>query len=126
MRRTLYLMLVVVAAGLMTLTITGCEVVATGPEPPQARVYYYYPDCEVYYEPALGFYFWYDHGEWHRDRDLPHRFVLEPGRRVEIHLDTDRPYLMHQRIRAEFPGHEEHEEHEHHERREDHHDRDWH
>lgn len=89
------------------------------PGPPVAVAgydYYYYPDEEVYFYPATGVYFWFGGGGWHSGGRLPAGYVLHD--RVNVRLDSLRPYEHHGELRARYPGHrgggrfEEREEHE--------------
>lgn len=38
--------------------------------------YYYYPEANVYYNPAGNNYSYYDQGNWHTDQNLPRTIIL--------------------------------------------------
>jgi hypothetical protein len=101
-------LLCVVAASMLT----GCyyEEPAYPPQPPPPPYgvayydYYYYPDEEVYFYPATGVYFWFGGGGWHEGRHVPHGYVLHDRDRVNVHLNTPRPYERHEEIRGRYPA----------------------
>jgi hypothetical protein len=96
--------------------LVGCVVQAPPPPPgpppgpPVAAVgydYYYYPDEEVYFYPATGVYFWFGGGGWHNGPHLPAGIVLHA--RVNVRLNTPRPYEHHEDMRSRYPAHGPHE-----------------
>ncbi len=78
---------------------------AAYPPPAAAYTYEYYPDSEIYYEPTAQIYFWFDGGSWHHDHLLPRTFDVGRERHVSVRLNTNQPWTMHERVRAEHPGH---------------------
>ena len=77
-----------------------------GPPGPPVAVgydYYYYPDEEVYFYPATGVYFWFGGGIWHNGPHLPPTIVLHD--RVNVHLNSARPYEHHAEMRTRYPAH---------------------
>jgi hypothetical protein len=73
--------------------------------PAPVYTYYYYPDAEVYFEPATQIYFWFDGGGWHRDHVLPPTVVLQRQSPVTVQLNTAVPWTMHDHVRSAHPGH---------------------
>jgi hypothetical protein len=74
---------------------------------PAGYDYYYYPDSEVYFYPSASIYFWHDHDHdrWVQGRELPRQYRVDDRNRVSLHLHTDRPYTVHDQVRAEHPWH---------------------
>lgn len=62
--------------------------------------YYYYPDAEVYFDPGLSLWFWYDGRIWARGRHLPRHYQVDEGHRRHFRSDAVRPHELHDRIRA--------------------------
>lgn len=91
--------------------MAGCVYEGPPPPPPPPGPpvvgydYYYYPDEEVYFYPATGIYFWFGGGGWHSGRHLPGGYRLHEEARVNLHMNTSRPYEQHEQIRARYPGH---------------------
>ncbi len=88
--------------------LAGC--VEEGPPPPPGMVvvgydYYYYPNDEVYFYPETGVYFWFVGDGWHSGRHLPQGYAVHDEGRVNVHLNTRRPYEQHEQIHAQYPRH---------------------
>lgn len=66
--------------------------------------YYYYPGCNVYYQPAARMWFYLDGGNWRFGAQLPAAIRVDFGRAVAVQLDTDRPYLYHEKVVAYYPA----------------------
>lgn len=74
------------------------------PHPYVVRTYHYYPDAEVYLDPARDVYFWRDpSGAWMNGRRLPNRVRPSMSRFVEVTIDTDEPYRTHERVAHDHP-----------------------
>ena len=98
-RRFLKLALGVGAAGL-TMGLGGCVVPAPlppGAGPVRPYDYYYYPDVNVYFAIASGFYYYPYRGRWFRRRRLPRHIVLTPRYRRPIFVGHPRPYRLNRR-----------------------------
>lgn len=86
------------------------------------RVYYFYPEVEVYYRPADRMWFYTDRGAWRMSVELPTSVRIDLGHNVQLSMTTDRPferhrevvvyypraYFTHVRIKGPPPGHAEH------------------
>ncbi len=59
--------------------------------------YYYYPSVDVYYQLRSGDYFYRrDHnGRWLHARTLPPNFRLERRDRIDLRMDSNRPWERH-------------------------------
>jgi hypothetical protein len=66
--------------------------------------YQYYPDIEVYYDPARGCYFWFETGYWRTGYALPPRISVANYVAVTIELDSPEPYHQHGKVKADHPG----------------------
>ncbi len=102
--------------------------------------YYYYPEADVYYRADTHTWFYLEGRNWRTARQLPPGIRVDFGRSVALRLDTDRPYIYHERVVAyyphtyftrvryrdhdnhwhEAPGHDRHDDHDHHDDRHDH------
>ena len=79
--------------------------------PPWARrhwyhrsyAYYFYPGANVYYRPADHVWFYLDGGNWRFGVRLPDPIRLDFGRAVSLTLESDRPYLFHDRVITYYP-----------------------
>ncbi|MBI2511439.1 MAG: hypothetical protein HYV96_05635 [Opitutae bacterium] len=85
------------------------------------RVYYFYPEAEVYYRPTDRMWFYADHGAWRTSIELPVWVRVDLGHNVQLTMTTDRPferhrdvvvyyprsYFTHVRIKGPPPGHDE-------------------
>ena len=69
------------------------------------HAYQYYPQSEVYYEPARGSYFWYEAGGWQVGVRLPEHIRLDSSGQVTLDMDSDQPYRYHDAVRAQYGGH---------------------
>ncbi|HVM51441.1 MAG TPA: hypothetical protein VMU04_25645 [Candidatus Acidoferrum sp.] len=71
---------------------SGCAggTYATGPY--SYYDYDYYPDLNVYYYPAGGYYNWYQGGVWHTGRHLPPRYTLAHSHHERLRFRTNRPW----------------------------------
>lgn len=61
------------------------------------ETYYYYPDVEVYFNPANRYYFWYTDGDWHYGLMLP-GWIRVSSDPVELRLLAGKPYYRHDEI----------------------------
>ena len=93
--------------GCVMLFIAGC---ATHEEAgyhsgPYASMYdyYYYPGYDVYYYPSGGVYYWYSSGRWASGPRLPRTIVVENAPRVNVQLNTARPYTQHTWVKQHYP-----------------------
>ncbi len=66
--------------------------------------YYYYPGCDVYYRPSDHMWFYLDGGAWRFGARLPDHIRVDFGRAVSLSLETDRPYMYHERVVAYYPA----------------------
>ncbi len=109
MTRSVLVVLALVAGSFTLLYGTGCEihdgVVTAGVSTNGYYDYDYYPDSEVYFYPSGNVYYWQDHNNWHHGRDLPRNFDVHNQRHTPLHLNTARPYELHNQTRAQYPGH---------------------
>ncbi len=69
----------------------------------RSYAYYYYPGADVYYRPADHVWFYLDGGAWRFGARLPDHIRLDFGRAVSLTLESDRPYLFHERVVAYYP-----------------------
>lgn len=67
-----------------------------------AREYVYYPDGGFYYAPRTKTWFWQADGRWQYGLSLPERFWDASGYGVNLRLQTDLPYLEHERVFAHY------------------------
>jgi hypothetical protein len=58
------------------------------------RKYEYYPDNNVYYDPARKLYFYLQGDGWKTSVALPTSIRLNLGKSTSLELDTDLPYKM--------------------------------
>ena len=82
------------------------------PEPPpwarrhwyhHSYAYYFYPGANVYYRPADHVWFYLEGGNWRIGARLPNHIHMDFGRAVSLSLESDRPYLFHERVVAYYP-----------------------
>lgn len=57
--------------------------------------YVYYPEHQVYYEPARNAWFWLDDGRWRFGASLPVGMMSISGPGVSLFMTTARPYEQH-------------------------------
>lgn len=67
-----------------------------------AREYVYYPDGGFYYAPRTKTWFWQADGGWQYGLSLPERYWDASGYGVNLRLQTDLPYLEHERVFAHY------------------------
>lgn len=65
--------------------------------------YNYYPDAEVYFDPARQLYFFFKANEWFARAMLPSDIQVRIGNAVTVDLDTERPYEFHDDVRRVYP-----------------------
>lgn len=65
--------------------------------------YYYYPGYDVYYRPADRVWFYLDGGNWRFGARLPNNIRVDFGHAVSLKLETDRPYVYHQKVVTYYP-----------------------
>lgn len=66
------------------------------------REYVYYPDGGFYYAPRTKTWFWQADGRWQYGLSLPERYWDASGYGVNLQLQTDLPYLEHERVFAHY------------------------
>ena len=66
--------------------------------------YYYYPGCDVYYRPSDHMWFYLESGGWRLSARLPDGIRIDFNRAVPLKLETDRPYLYHDKVVAYYPA----------------------
>jgi hypothetical protein len=67
-----------------------------------AREYVYYPDGGFYYAPRTKTWFWQADGRWQYGLSLPERYWDASGYGVTLLMQTDLPYLEHERVFAHY------------------------
>lgn len=70
----------------------------------RSRAYYYYPGCDVYYRPSDHMWFYLEGGGWRVGTRLPEGIRIDFGRAVSLKLETDRPYLFHEKVVTYYPA----------------------
>lgn len=66
--------------------------------------YYYYPGCDVYYRPSDRVWFYLEGGSWRFGARLPDRIRVDFGHAVSLKLESDRPYVYHERVVTYYPA----------------------
>ena len=69
---------------------------------PNQREYVYYPGGGFYYAPRTRTWFWPEGGEWAHGLSLPEQFWDASGYGVNLALETDLPYLEHEKVFAHY------------------------
>ena len=89
--------------------LTGCvyDPVYYGPPPhahyhPYYYDYYYYPSARVYFQFSTGYYFYFTNGHWVRARALPSHIHIDPHDRVQLRIDSDKPYSRQSEHRKQY------------------------
>lgn len=67
------------------------------------HAYYYYPGCDVYYRPADRMWIFLDGGKWSVGASLPGTVRLDLSSSISLEMDTDRPYIHHEKVRSFYP-----------------------
>lgn len=87
------------------------EIGPPGPPPWAARhwyrrnhAYYYYPGYAVYYRPADRMWFYLDGGTWRLGARLPGHIHVDFDRAVSLNIESDRPYVYHERVVTYYPS----------------------
>lgn len=98
----------------LSVLLTGCvyDPIYYGPPPhtsyhPHYYDYYFYPSVQVYFHFTTGFYYYLDGRTWIRTRVLPPHIHIDTRDRVQIRIDSDKPYLKlpeHTRIYKPKPN----------------------
>ena len=92
----------------------GGEPTPSGGPPPHAPAhgyrakykYHYYPSSQVYFDIDRRTYFYMEGAAWRMSVSLPDRLRVELGGRVEIDMDSDRPYTEFEHHKMKYPpGH---------------------
>lgn len=65
--------------------------------------YRYYPDVSVYFDAGRGLYFYLFSGSWKFSTRLPGDLSGRLGSSVFIEMDSDKPYIEHDRHKAKYP-----------------------
>ena len=71
---------------------------ATGDVP-----YAYYYDVEVYYQPVIKIYWWFNGTVWVSGPRLPLTIVLREDARVMVNLHDTEPWKQHELVRKQHP-----------------------
>lgn len=69
---------------------------------PNQREYVYYPSGGFYYAPRTRTWFWPEGDEWAHGLSLPEQFWDASGYGVNLALETDLPYLEHEKVFAHY------------------------
>ncbi len=69
---------------------------------PVVHTYHYYRDAEVYFDPLSTLFHYFSGGEWRASAQLPAGINIDLKAFVDIPLDTDRPYLFHDRVIEQY------------------------
>ena len=122
MKREIQTLVLGSMAGVALLYTSGCVVREDRPrysgrvygERVVVYQYQYYPSVEVYFYPQRQTYFWFEAGGWRSGPRVPARFQLVE-RPVAVELNSDRPYVFHETVRAKHPpgkakGHDDKDE----------------
>ena len=93
---------IVIVAIVLVVAVHGCvyDPVYYGPPSyseyhPHYYDYYYYPSAGVYFQFTTGYYYYRGHDRWVRVRKLPPNVYIDPRDRVQIRIDSEKPYLRH-------------------------------
>lgn len=70
----------------------------------RSHAYYYYPGCDVYYRPADRVWFYLDGGNWRIGAQLPTSIRVDFNRAVPLNLESDRPYVYHEKVVTYYPA----------------------
>ncbi len=70
----------------------------------RSHAYYYYPGCDVYYRPDDKVWFYLEGGTWRVAAQLPTNIRIDFGRSVSLTLETDRPYVYHEKVVRYYPA----------------------
>ena len=65
--------------------------------------YYYYPDSYVYFDVGRRVYFYYGDTRWQVSVSLPTAIHIDLTDRVELEMDSDRPYQYHPDVVGKYP-----------------------
>ena len=65
--------------------------------------YDYYPEAQVYFDPARQLYFFMQANRWASRATLPPEINVRIGSRVIVQMDSERPYEFHDEIRRYYP-----------------------
>jgi hypothetical protein len=68
------------------------------------RQYQYYPEAQVYFDPARQLYFFMQANHWLAKAFLPPDIRVRVGTPIMVELETDTPYEYHDRVRDYYPG----------------------
>lgn len=66
------------------------------------REYVYYPGGGFYFAPRTRTWFWQEQGQWQHGLSLPEQFWDASGYGVNIVLESDLPYLEHEKVFAHY------------------------
>lgn len=75
------------------------------PEPPplgSAFRYRYFPRVQVYFSPDRACYYWREAGRWRTGKQLPAGITFRAQEGVDVTLDSDVPYVDHDRVHARY------------------------
>ncbi|HEY8993785.1 MAG TPA: hypothetical protein VIM71_03795 [Lacunisphaera sp.] len=70
----------------------------------RSHAYYYYPGFDVYYRPADRVWFYLDGGTWRIGAQLPTSIRVDFNRAVPLTLESDRPYVFHEKVVTYYPS----------------------
>jgi hypothetical protein len=68
------------------------------------HVYQYYPAVGVYYDVSTRMYFYLNGGTWQVAASLPPSIAIAGIESVSVELETDKPYLYHDKNLEQFKG----------------------
>jgi len=69
-------------------------IIATNPVAAQQLTFYYYPDANVYYNPAKKQYIYFNNGAWTPVAVLPGTIVVKNKPRVVVHSNTPDVWVL--------------------------------
>src|SRR5690349_18475788 len=74
------------------------------PRTDQQRVFFYYPDARVYFDPNIREFFWFEGGIWVNGPALPKNIVASDLTRIAFESDAERPQMVDSKVQAAFSG----------------------
>jgi len=67
-------------------------------------IYMYYPDSSVYFDQGKNLWHYLVNGKWITDKILPQSFNIIKTQGIRLNLETDKPYMLHNTIKAKYPS----------------------
>src|SRR5690242_5839068 len=74
------------------------------PRTDQQRVFFYYPDARVYFDPNIREFFWFEGGIWINGPALPKNIVASEQTRIAFESDAERPQMVDSKVQVAFSG----------------------